>query len=55
MNAPVKIHVRMADPVLIVMEVTLVVVERASLGPTVKNVHYLNIYSKRFGPTFTTI
>ena len=39
MNAPVKIHVRTADPVSIIMEVTLVVVERASLGPTVKKVH----------------
>ena len=43
MNALVKTHVRMADPVLIIMEVTLVVVERASVAPTVKKVHYLNI------------
>ena len=41
MNALVKIHVKMVDPVSIIMEVTLVVVERASLGPTVKQVHAL--------------
>ena len=39
MNALVKTHVRMVDPVLIIMEVTHVVVERASLGPIVKKVH----------------
>ena len=41
MSAPVKILVRMADPVLITMEVILVVVERASLELTVKKVNSL--------------
>ena len=41
MSAPVKILVRMGDPVLITMEVILVVVERASLELTVKKVNSL--------------
>ena len=41
MNALVKTLVRMAGPVLIVMEVTLVVVERVSLEQTVKKVHVI--------------
>ena len=41
MNALVKTLVRMVDPVLIIMEVTHVVVERASLEPAVRKVHAL--------------
>ena len=51
MSAPVKIHVKMADSVLIIMEVTLVVVEKASREQTVKKVHSLivqfeNVFSE---------